>query len=261
MRNLCLLCLLAVGYLAVSGCQLKSKSPAEGWSTQIEPYVKRYCVNNQQCAEVNILLPSYRGEQSATLGAFNEQIQRHLLTLVDAPMNVPVDAALDSVAATFFNGYAMFKSTNTQPTENWQLGLTSSVPLLNSKITTVEAKQFFNVFLGQKSEFLHLISYDFRTEKYLSIADLVNDTLAFRPILETTFCRERQLKSPRDIPSILLPPMRTLPLPHYVGVFPEGIRIVYNAKDYSSQIDLPITDFVLSWEQLGGLADKTKWLD
>lgn len=261
MKKLFLLCLLSAGLFYVASCNLNSKAPAAGWTVEVQPYVKRYCVNNEHCADVNIQLPLYRGEQSATLGAFNEAIQRHLLTLVDAPTNQSIDATLDSVAASFFNTFANFKLYQTTNYEPWQMKLTTTVPVLTPQITTVEARQFLNIFLNQKSELFHVVTYDFRTEKYLNISDLITDTVAFRPMLETAFFRERQLNSADEITQMLLQPMTQLPMPHYAAVYPDGIRIVYNAQEYSHLLDIPITDFKFSWEQLGTLADKTKWLE
>ena len=261
MKNLLLLCLLGVGLLFVAGCQLGSKSPAEGWTVGIQPYTQRYCAGNQQCADVTIHLPQFRGDESATLGAFNEKIQRHLLTLVDAPDKVPVESALDSVAVIFFRNYAGFKQSNPSTTENWQMSLIASVPLLTPQITTVEAKQTSNVLANQELGLIHVITYDFRTEKYLSMSDLIPDTAAFRPILEAAFFQARQIQTPSELKQMLLPELDQLPMPRYAAVYPDGIRIVYNSIEYTFLPEIPVTDFKLSWEQLGKLADKTKWLD
>jgi hypothetical protein len=261
MKNLLLLCLLGSGLAYLSGCQLRSKSLAEGWTAEVQAYSRRYCVDNQQCADINIQLLQFKGEQSATLGAFNEKIQRHLLVLVEAPAEVPIEAALDSVAENYFKVYSEFKSTDKTPTENWIMSLTAAAPVLTPQITTIEARQFYKVFINKKTELLHVITYDFRTEKYLSVSDLIADTAALRPMLEMAFCQKRQLKSPAEITPLLQPNLDKLPMPRYAAVYPEGIRMVYNAQEYALDQEIPITDIMFSWQQLSGLADKTKWLE
>ncbi|TNE67880.1 MAG: hypothetical protein EP344_01770 [Bacteroidetes bacterium] len=252
--------LLTVCLLGIMSCQLTTSSPSANWTVESESFFKRYCIDNQQCAEVNLIMPLYKGEHSATLGAFNDKIRRHLGTLANAPADQPIEIGFDTVTTKFFDMFNSFKAQNPNTVENWKLELRSSVPVLNSKITTVEAVSMYNMWDKRELTSTHLISYDFRKEKYLTTADLVSDTIAFRPILEAAFCRAQNLTSPAEIRNVLSPNFQRLPLPRYIAVMPNGIRVVYNYSEISHLL-IPLTDFTLSWEEMKGLSERNDWLD
>ncbi|MBL7775923.1 MAG: hypothetical protein JNK89_07955 [Saprospiraceae bacterium] len=259
MKKLFLNSWLLCALLSTGACQLRNDAPAKDWTAGIQPYVKRYCVSNQQCADVSIYLPMFRGEESASLGATNEQLQRDLLSLVQAPLGLPIEVTLDSVAARFFQGYNSFIQANPQASQNWQMRLTTTVPLMTPQLVTMEAKQSYNIYFDQKSELMHVVTYDFRTGKYLGVAELVRDTSTFRPMLEGAFSQARQLKSPKEISTLLSPGKHSLPMPRYIAIYPEGLRVLYNADEYSL-LELPVTDMRFSWEQLGDLVEKSEWI-
>jgi hypothetical protein len=98
--------------------------------------------------------------------------------------------------------------------------------------------------------------------KSVWLTDIVSDTAALRPMLEAGFVAAKNAEGgePSTLEDLLFPESMPLPLPVQWCVVKEGLRVTYNPYEVAPYA-VGQTDIVLSWEQLGKLADKSKWLD
>jgi Protein of unknown function (DUF3298) len=101
------------------------------------------------------------------------------------------------------------------------------------------------------------LTYDLATGKRVGITEFVTDTTAVVKMLEQAFRKDKQVGEKENIADHLLIPQMMLPI--NAGLVQEGIRFYYNPYEIAAYALGP-TDVILTWEQLGALADRKKWI-
>ena len=106
-----------------------------------------------------------------------------------------------------------------------------------------------------------MVSYDLtKGAKPLEINDLVSDTNAVRPALEKAYKILKGLKETDALGDLVYPEIKQMPMPANVGVAAEGIRFYYNVYEIAPYA-IGDGDVLLTWEQLGGLANRKRWVE
>lgn len=246
-----------LGLALLASCLFKKAEPL---SVEMQPFTKRYCVNDQQCADFNVVYPLFRGGDSVATAEFNQKLHSHLGLILGLPPRLPFESALDSSANMLIEAFLQAKRNDLEMMDSWMNQLICSVPLLNKRVATIEVSQYLYTGAFNNIVMTHLISYDFTTGEYLKVSDLIADTTAFRPMLEAAFCKAHSLKSTNDISKMLLHNFSELPMPQYAAATTDGVRVLYNWQQYAPR-PFPLTNLMFTWEELGILADKKKWLD
>ena len=105
-----------------------------------------------------------------------------------------------------------------------------------------------------------LRSYDLRTGHRIPITAVIADTAAIVPLLERGFARAKTDSgaSPPPLSTLLFPEVTRLPVPIHFGIVADGVQFLYNPYDVASWA-VGRTDVLLTWEQLSGKADRTRW--
>ena len=105
-----------------------------------------------------------------------------------------------------------------------------------------------------------LRSYDLRTGHRIPITAVIPDTAAIVPLLEQEFARAKADPgaSPPPLATLLFPEVRRLPVSVHFGIVADGVQFLYNPYDVASWA-VGRTDVLLTWEQLSGKADRTRW--
>lgn len=266
MKQQLVLPLFAIVFLSLFACKSKGSQEAttsgavEILKHEMRNFVKRYCVNDEQCADFNIFYLNVSGSDAVLAEAVNKAVQSRTIAGLDGNKNLPIEVALDSAGIIFIEQFVQLKRDIPEQTQGQTIQLTSNVPLNNPKVMTVRLDFFFSTGGAHPNTASALMSFDLQNGgRELTAGDLLKDTSAVLPLLEKAYKQAKQLKETDDIGQLLLTENKKLPLPVNVGVVTEGILFAYNDYEVAPHAVGP-ADIVLTWEQLGPLADKSKWV-
>lgn len=225
----------------------------------MQEYQSKKCLNDSICAEIKLQYPVFSG--ASTAERLNDSIEVALYMAANAERTLPLPAALDSAAAQLFatlkndydQGFVMGMS--------YTIDLKSEVMLQTNKLVSLQMDGY--TFSGGAHGYYYTVlnTFDLATAGSLRLSDLVSDTTALRPLLERAFVDDHE----EDIPNVtlkdlLLDPEQPLALPLNYCIVPSGIRFIYNPYEVAPYA-IGQTDITLSWQLLGPLADKKKWLE
>lgn len=253
---------LAVFFLFA--CKSKDAAPPKPTVVTLQAesrsFSKRHCVNDDQCADFIILYPLVKGNHAATAEAVNKAIQARTLASVDGNTNLAFEVALDSAGANFIEQFKNLHRDFPEQTMGQTIQMTNKVLLNGAKVMTVQLD--FDSYTGgaHPNTAVAVMSFDVQNGgRELKAADLLTDPNAVLPLLEKAYKKAKQLDEADDIGQLLITEDKKLPLPVNVGVVPEGILFAYSDYEVSPHAVGP-ADILLTWAELGSLADKSKWI-
>ncbi|GAB4490358.1 MAG: hypothetical protein OHK0019_09090 [Saprospiraceae bacterium] len=255
----------AISFFATS-CEEKKPKPTVSPLVSVNMVEKksRKCVSDSVCAEISLRYPILTGgDNTSAVNAINDSLQKMALAGILANPSLIIEQAFDSAQTNLF---ALLQEQVKQM-PNWGTGFFKSVEtktLLNtSKFLSFEMNASGFEGGAHPYYFAALTSYDLNSGKSVGLTDVVRDTSALRPMLEKGFL-EAKKQTPADdtlkLSDLLFPEIGRLPISTNFCLVPEGVRFLYNPYEVASWAVGP-TDITLTWEQLGSLADRNKWLD
>jgi len=248
------------------GCEEKKPKPTPSPLVSVNMVEKksRKCVSDSVCAEVSLRYPILTGgDNTSAVNAINDSLQKMALAGIVANPNLTIEQAFDSAQVNLF---ALLQEQMKQAPD-WGAGFFKSLET-KSLLNTPKFVSFgmnASGFEGGAHPYYFgaLASYDLNTGKSVELIDAVRDTSALRPMLEKGFLDAKK-QSPADdtlkLSDLLFPEIGRLPVSANFCLVPEGIRFFYNPYEVASWAVGP-TEITLTWEQLGSLADRKKWLD
>ena len=262
MKNIKLLpILLAAGWIGFSACTNGSAPQSKPLSVTLQTYAYKKCLRDSLCAEMNLTYPVISGGADSTAARrLNDSIQSAVYLAANADASLPLKPALDSAASQLFN---LLKGDNEAGSEldmSYSMELNSKILLQNDHWLSVEMNGYS--FTGGAHGYYYTVlnTFDLKTAESLRLSDLVSDTTALRSMLETAFVKAHQADMPdAKLEDLLLMPDERLALPLNYCLLPTGIRFLYNPYEVAAYA-IGQTDILLTWEQLGALADRKKWL-
>ncbi|MDO8367942.1 MAG: DUF3298 and DUF4163 domain-containing protein [Saprospiraceae bacterium] len=265
MRKLLLPALAIFCAVALLFCKSKDTPPpvASAMKAESSQFSKRHCVDeaNGQCAELNISYPVFSGGDTAIVAALNKSVQNYVLSAVGGNGQSNFAQALDSAGLQFVQMYMEVLKDNPDFVMGYSTEITDTISFLNAKVATIQMDGYSYTGGAHPNPFGLLVSYDLsKGAKPLEITDLVLDTNAVRPALEKAYKLSKGLKETDPLGEMVYGEMQQLPMPANVGVAAEGIRFFYNAYEVAPYA-VGATDVLLTWEQLGALADRKRWVE
>ena len=237
----------------------KTVAAATPLTFTMQEYKYKKCLHDSICAEINLRYPVFSGGNAAE--RLNDSIEIALYMAVNANRELPLQAALDSAAAQL---YATMKSNIEEDFAygmSYTVELNSEVLLQTNKLVSLQMDGY--TFSGGAHGYYYTVlnTFDAASAESLRLSELVSDTAALRPLLERAFVENHDEDMPNaTLKDLLLDPEQPLPLPLNYCIVPSGIRFMYNPYEVAPYA-VGQTDIVLSWELLGKLADKKKWLE
>jgi hypothetical protein len=265
MRKLFFPTLVLCCTLVLNSCEPKGTANVNAVALKSESsqYSKRHCVDEatERCAEFKISYPIFTGGDAASTAALNSSVQGYVLSAVGGNDQLPFAQALDSVGLQFIQMYLNDLKDNPDLIMGFSTEIRDTVSLLNNKVATVKMDGYSYTGGAHPNPFGLLVSYDLsKRAKPLEINDLVSDTNAVRPILEKAYKLAKGLKETDPLGEMVYEEIKQLPMPANVGVASTGILFFYNAYEVAPYA-VGSTDVLLTWEQLGPLADRKKWVE
>ena len=249
-------------FFACTSKETNSGTTVAPRKTETKTFNKKFCITDEQCATFSVSLPELVGGDSLVTKAVNHSVQSFVLSTVGANESLPFPVAIDSAAAQFI---AAFKQTQIDNPDMIPMGHSMEIKgntlLLNTKVATIHLDGYSFMGGAHPSPFTTVVSYNLLDSgKVLTLPVMVADTNSLRSLLETGYKQAKGMKPEDKISELLYPELQQLPMPANTAILPQGIIFYYNAYEVAPYAVGP-TEIILSWEQLGALADRKKWLD
>ncbi len=260
MRQIILLLVLTAGFYY--SCKNETKSTAPVVATMTEAASKK-CVHDTICAEIKLAYPVLSGGSNpVAIKAINDSLLSFVYMVIGGDPAVPLPLAFDSAA---MNLYAML-AEQVEMSPDYPMGftneLTSKVLYQNAKLISFEMSNTSFTGGAHGNYGTALNTFLLANGKSIWLTDVVQDTAALRPLLENGFVATINKESEQQykLEELVFPESLPLPLPMQWSIVKEGLRLIYNPYEVAPYAVGQI-DILLTWDQLGALADKSKWVD
>jgi Deacetylase PdaC len=254
--------LIAASLMGFASCQNETpKAPVAALLVKEEAEELKQCVRDSICVEVKAVLPQLEGGSNpAAIKAINDSLKASIVG--SNHLQFPLRQALDSTMAQLFGDLKQ------QVADAGDLGFTmgysdeASGKIIYTAPKVVTAEFTYSSFTGGAHGMYGttLATYDLSTGKEFKLTDLVNDTTALRPLLEKKILTQQHVveNGITALKDMLFEPEKPLALPMNACVVKEGLRFVYNPYEIMAYA-FGQSDLLLTWDELGKLADRTKW--
>lgn len=254
--------LLLCSALFIVSCKSKETAAAPApMKAETRNFDKKFCATEDLCATFVVKVPELTGGDSTTVKVVNHSVQSYILSTVGANESLPFPVAMDSAATQFIAAFQQSREEYPDIPMGYAMEINGTVPMLTTKAATVHLDGYSFMGGAHPNPFTTIVSYDLLNGgKVLTINALVSDTNAVRPLLEAGYKEAKGMKPEDKINELLYSELQQLPMPANVAVLSQGIIFYYNAYEVAAYAIGP-TEIILTWEQLGALADRKKWVD
>ncbi len=247
--------------LFVIACNPKETRVVAPLRAETIAFEKKFCVADTICAIFDVTVPQISGGDSSVTAAVNHSVQSFVRSTVGAGESPSFTVAMDSAAAQMISAFKQSRIDIPDIPMGYSMEIKGATPMLTTKVATMYVDGYSFMGGAHPNPFTTVVSYDLlQGGKALSITSMVADTNAVRPLLEAAYKEAKGMKPEEKITDLLYPELQHLPMPANVAVLPEGLIFFYNAYEVAPYAVGP-AEIVLTWEQLGALADRKKWLD
>ncbi|MBP6812598.1 MAG: DUF3298 and DUF4163 domain-containing protein [Saprospiraceae bacterium] len=259
MRLIFLVLLLTTGILF--SCKNDTKQPTPLVVTMTEAASKK-CVHDTICAEIKLSYPVLTGGLNpVATQAINDSLLSFVYMVIGGNPKLPLPQAFDSAS---LNLYMMLQDQLDMSPDypgGFTNELSSKVLYQNVKLISVEMSNYSFTGGAHGSYGSALNTFLLANGKALQLTDIVQDSAKLRPLLEQGFVAAKNVDGEHyQLTDLVFPESLPLPLPMQWCIVKEGLRLTYNPYEVAPYA-VGQTDIVLSWDQLGSLADKKKWVD
>ncbi len=261
MRLLSLLILLTASILF--SCKNEPKIPVAPVVVTMSEAVGKKCVQDTVCAELKLSYPVLSGGTNpAVTQAINDSLLSFVYMVIGGDPAMPLPQAFDSAVWNLY--YMLQEQVDMSP--DFPMGfsseLNSKVLWQNSKLVSVEMATYSFTGGAHGNYGSALNSFLLSNGKSVQLTDIVQDTAALRPLLEKGFVAAKAEEGGETytLVELIFPENLPLSMPMQWCIVKEGLRVTYNPYEVAAYA-VGQTDILLTWEQLGSLADSKKWLD
>lgn len=256
-----LLILIASGFAAITFYACGDGDATSNVQVEMRTMIKRHCVNDEQCAQFQVYFPQFTGGDSITMFQVSSTVQGYIMSMVGASTSLPFEVALDSSGAVYCTNFLNQKRRDINMKDSYILNLSSNVLVNNAKTITVEMTCVNSV--GQQTSQVTSVRSTFALEergRLMRLKDLVNpaDSVEITNLLEKAYKAAKGKPESARIGDLLYAGMTKLPIAERVCIVPEGVRFYYPKGDVAPE-ESGEADLVLTWAQLGKMADKKRW--
>ena len=219
------------------------------------------CVKDSTCAKVSIEYPVFVGSVNPEiLKSINDAIAKEaVMSFDEGTPTTPIPAAFDTMAKQLF---AMLKSDgSTIPGMSYYYESKGQSVFMSPKFLSVESISAYFTGGAHGMYGTKLQTYDLHTGKVVSLTDVVKDTVALLPLLESAFVASKKEEgADSKLEDMLYTDNKHLPMTNNFCITKEGIRVNYLPYEVAAYA-FGETDILITWEQLGKLADSKKWIE
>jgi hypothetical protein len=242
-------------------CQQETPKSSPIAVTMTEASAKK-CVTDTICAEISLSYPVVSGGNNPkAISAINDTLLSFVYMVIGGDPKMPLPQAFDSAALNLF----LMLEEQIEMSPDFPMGfsneLKSKVLYQNSKLLSVELTNYSFTGGAHGNYGSAINTFRLTDGGSVTFTDIVQDTAALRPMLEKAFVAAKNTEGEQyTLEELLFPESIPLPLPVQWCIVAEGLRVTYNPYEVAPYA-VGQTDIVLTWEQLGALADRKKWMD
>lgn len=247
--------------LWIASCKNKTV-PETPFTVSITELKARKCVVDTQCAEIKLAFPVVAGGKEAVTRSINDTIGAFVRMVVGGEPSLPINQAVDSAVT---NLHLMLED-QLSIIPDYSMGfvheLTSKNLIQNSKVISFELSSYSFTGGAHGNAGSALFSFRLNDGSLVQLTDIIQDTASLRPLLEDGFVESKYAQTGElyALADLVFPESIPLPMPLQWCIVREGVRFTYNPYEVAAYA-VGQTDIVLTWEKLGKLADKFKWID
>ncbi len=243
------------------GATDKPAGPRQPLKSELKKWSKKECVADTTCFLMSVSYPALTGGDPLITAAIRVAIEDTYRSMTDFEGrfdSLPFELMLDSVATAMGRSFTEFRTDSPESfITEWAINANGNVPVLNNRIITVEVTTDSYLGGAHPNYGTSIVSYELAGGKSLEPTDLLTDTSAVLPMLQKAYEADKGAV----LADLLFPEFSNkLPLPQNVAVMPQGIRFYYNSYEVAPYAVGP-ADLLLTWEQLGDLADRKKLME
>ncbi|MBL7825608.1 MAG: DUF3298 and DUF4163 domain-containing protein [Saprospiraceae bacterium] len=229
--------------------------------TMTEAKAKK-CVVDTVCAQIELAYPVLSGgDKPAVVQSINDTIMAFVYMVIGGDQKMPLPQAFDSAIA---NLYLMVQDQYAATPEmgmSFANELTSKNLFQSKKALSIEMSNYSFTGGAHGNYGSALFSFSLADGKLVELTDIVKDTVALQALIQKGFVDTHNKNGDHyTLEDLVFPESIPLPLPMQWCVVKEGVRFVYNPYEVAPYA-VGQTDIILTWEQLGVLADRNKWMD
>jgi Deacetylase PdaC/Protein of unknown function (DUF3298) len=261
MRLIPLLLLLPASI--IFSCKNEPKTPASPVVVTMSEAAGKKCVQDTICADLKLSYPVLSGGSNPNATqAINDSLLSFVYMVIGGDPALSLPQAFDSAVWNLY--YMLQEQVDMSP--DFPMGfsseLKSTLLFQNDKLVSVEMATFSFTGGAHGNYGSALNTFLLSNGKSVQLTDIVQDTAALRPLLEKAFVAVKGEEGGEtySLDELVFPENLPLSMPMQWCVVKEGLRVTYNPYEVAPYA-VGQTDIVLTWEQLGNLADSKKWLD
>ena len=220
----------------------------------------RKCVRDSSCVEVVVEFPQLEGGPNAQATvAINDSLKKAVL---GNHFNLPLRQAIDSTVAMLSTDLAEQLKMADDPTYSTTYYDSGTGQITWQSPKFVTSSYSYATYNGGAHGMYAVVltTYDLQTGRVLNLTDIISDTTALRPLLEKHIVLTKQAEDStlNNLKEMLFDPESPVDLPVNYAIVKEGVSFVYNPYEIMAYA-YGITEFTITWEELGKLADRNKW--
>ncbi len=260
------LCILGMSFLAAC----RSDPAPTPVKIRIEAHDYARCLRDSLCVEVHIKYPVVSSTDAALAQRLTDTLQSLVGALIDvgeptetAP-NQPFKRQIENLGPGLLKSLeADFGQDTSVQFMIYTVDAETKVLLDAPRYLSAEVSSY--VYLGgaHGNGNTAYVTLHKATGRRVALEEIFSEPKALQPLVERAFLEANKAKGMSDeettLENLLLSPEMGLPFPSNFCIVAEGIRMIYNPYEVTAYALGP-TEFTLSWEQLGQLANRDKWL-
>lgn len=223
----------------------------------------RQCAHDSVCAEVSLVMPQLAGGANpAAIAAVNDSLRTLAAAALEVNPALSLDQAFDTSKLDLFNALTEHLKLSPDWPGSYAREVKGKTLWQSPRFASFQIEMFAFTGGAHGNFAASLSTYDLSTGKSLSLAEVVRDTAALVPMLEKAFVDTKK-EGPSDtlkLSDLLFPEFKKLPVSTNFCLVQEGVRFFYNPYEVAAWA-VGSTEITLTWEQLGALSDKKKWME
>ncbi len=263
MKNTYLLTFLAISGLAFFACQPSAPQIKKDTQVNSTKLTAKECAKDTICAEISMeYLQISGGNNAAAIAAVNDSLVHLAIMGIEGNPKLPVQQAFDSSKADLSGMLA--EQIKMAPDWSGSMVRESKSRTIWQSANYLSVNLDFYGYTGGAHGYggVGYATYNLNTGKSLELTEVVKDTAALVPFLEKAFVAAKNEASGEQyqLADLLFPEFKHLPVPaHNFCISDKGLHFAYNPYEVAAYA-IGMTEILIKWEEVGALADKSKFV-
>jgi hypothetical protein len=223
----------------------------------------RQCAHDSVCAEVSLVMPQLAGGANpAAIAAVNDSLRALAAAALEVSPALSLDQAFDTSKFRLFSDLTEHLKLNPDWPGSYAREVRGKTLWQSPRFASFQTESYSFTGGAHGSFAASLGTYDLSTGQSVGLTEVVRDTAALVPMLETAFVdlKKEGSSEPMKLSDLLFPEFKNLPVSTNFCLVQEGVRFFYNPYEVAAWA-IGSTEITLTWEQLGALSDKKKWTE